>query len=1253
MTIQEESMLNEIFLSNTQTTKSYVAPISNATSSQKETNPTIRLIITHIENINFKSYAGKQVLGPFHKNFTSIVGPNGSGKSNVIDAMLFVFGYRSQKIRSKKLSLLIHNSESHLNIESCTVTVHFQKIIDLPGEDFELVENTHFTISRTARKDGSSDYYLDGKKQTFKEIGLVLRTCGIDIDHNRFLILQGEVEQISTMKPKAENEHDEGMLEYLEDIIGTSSYKVPIDELSAAVEDLNEKRSEKLNRAKVVLNEKEELEQEKEDATTFLVMENNITKKNYILCQKYIHDCTEIESKTKSKEVEIKQQLEKLQLQLSSFLEQKKEKGVEYKKMNKLYDKLFIEAEEKKKAFAEFEKYDLKLREELKHRKKNKKTLEKSLETEKIKLEELKTIPAKSEAEIEQCTSSLKQLEIQKQLEENVLTEIMAGLKNETEGLQQEKESKELALMESQKSVNEAKSKLDVLSSELEIYLSKYTKLNEQLEQAKSNAEKAKEQNEEKKRQLIAIEEDLPSTKKELDSAEKELKQVTQNEKDLSIEVKKNRHKFEECRSAMHASQSRDAVLDALMKEKESGRIPGIYGRLGDLGAIENKYDIAISTACGPLDFIVVDTMDTAQKGVQFLKKNNIGSTTFIALDKVSNCEQKANSKINTPENVPRLFDLVKLKTEDVRNAFYFALKDTLVANNLDQATRIAYPKDKNSSRWRVVTLKGELIEMSGTMSGGGNRPSKGRIGNRLTQDYNPNDIEILEKKFYSDTKMLEELQQRKTKLEDTVHNLTKQVKSMEHEVQKLKMEIQALSAQEKEQLLRVQQLSCDLKAAKPDAQHEAKLEKEIAIHNKTYTKAAEISGKIEKEVQSLHKKIMDIGKSKLSGQQSKLDSLSKLIDEVTQKKTKASVAIKNASRNLKKAEEKVESIEKEIKENTAALLNIEQVELKKLEDDATEVLNAAQEGQERIKEMQKKLEEAKRAFEATDKEEGDLRSKEIDVKHELQKFENTLKENSNKIRHWKDKLDKLVLHKIRKSYVESESQHEELVKLTNEQLADVDDTAIAYEITVLSEKLAEMKPNMAAIEEYFKKEEIYLERVKELETVTEERDSKRKDLDNMRKRRLDEFMSGFVIITAKLKEMYQMITLGGDAELELIDSLDPFSDGVVFSVRPPKKTWKNISNLSGGEKTLSSLALVFALHHYKPSPLYVMDEIDAALDFKNVSIIANYIKERTKNAQFIIISLRNNMFELADRLVGIYKTDNCTKSVIINPSSL
>lgn len=176
------------------------------------------------------------------------------------------------------------------------------------------------------------------------------------------------------------------------------------------------------------------------------------------------------------------------------------------------------------------------------------------------------------------------------------------------------------------------------------------------------------------------------------------------------------------------------------------------------------------------------------------------------------------------------------------------------------------------------------------------------------------------------------------------------------------------------------------------------------------------------------------------------------------------------------------------------------------------------------------------------------------------------------------------------------------------------------------------------------------MERVGELEQITLQRDELCNEFEDLRKKRLEEFMSGFTAIRLKLKEIYRTVTLEGDAELELVDSLDPFTEGIVLSVRPPKKSWKNVSNLSGGEKTLSSLSLVFALHEFRATPIYVMDEIDAALDFKNVSIIAHYIKERTKNAQFIIISLRNNMFELCDRLFGIYKVKNCTSATYIAP---
>ena len=183
----------------------------------------------------------------------------------------------------------------------------------------------------------------------------------------------------------------------------------------------------------------------------------------------------------------------------------------------------------------------------------------------------------------------------------------------------------------------------------------------------------------------------------------------------------------------------------------------------------------------------------------------------------------------------------------------------------------------------------------------------------------------------------------------------------------------------------------------------------------------------------------------------------------------------------------------------------------------------------------------------------------------------------------------------------------------TMEQIAMADVASLKKSIAALNDKVTALREtvDMGAIAAFNEADADWRKRAAEFDEATTSRDQARSIYEDLRKQRLETFMSGFGIITLKLKEMYQMITLGGDAELELVDTLDPFAEGIVFSVRPRGKSWKNIANLSGGEKTLSSLALVFALHHYKPTPLYVMDEIDAALDFRNVSIVANYIKVR------------------------------------------
>lgn len=186
---------------------------------------------------NFKSYAGVQEIGPFHKRFSSVVGPNGSGKSNVIDALLFVFGKRAAQLRLKNVSELIHKSSNFTNLEFAKVQVHFQLIYDIEDSDdaYDVVEGSQFVITRTATKANQSKYHIDEVTSTFNDVGTLLTKHGIDLDNNRFLILQGEVEQIAMMKPKGATSNDVGLLEYLEDIIGSNKFVEKIEEVRTRV----------------------------------------------------------------------------------------------------------------------------------------------------------------------------------------------------------------------------------------------------------------------------------------------------------------------------------------------------------------------------------------------------------------------------------------------------------------------------------------------------------------------------------------------------------------------------------------------------------------------------------------------------------------------------------------------------------------------------------------------------------------------------------------------------------------------------------------------------------------------------------------------------------------------------------------------------------------------------------------------------------------------------------------------------------
>ncbi|RDW73769.1 hypothetical protein BP5796_07211 [Coleophoma crateriformis] len=1211
---------------------------SMASPVVEETGPKSRMVITYLILTNFKSYAGRQEVGPFHASFSSVVGPNGSGKSNVIDSLLFVFGFRASKMRQGKISALIHDSAAFPDLDHCEVAVHFQEVMDQPTGPPEIIPGSDLVVSRKAFKNNSSKYYMNGKESNFTVITTFLKDKGIDLDHKRFLILQGEVESIAQMKPKAANEHDDGLLEYLEDIIGTSKYKTPIEESAAEVETLNEVCVEKSGRVQHVEKEKNSLEDKKNTALAYIKDENELAMKQCALYQIYTDECSDNLNVT---EEAINQMQEQLNAEMEKH--QGNEDGIkqldkQYKKGQKEYEALHKQTEAILKEMANFEQEHVKFEEKRKFLTGKQKKLEKTIASS-------ETAAADAEATIEDCGTNIEQaaheiaaMEEMMITEEQELSAIRESLKGKTQAFSDQIAAKQKSLEPWNEKINQKQSAIAVAESELAILHEKANAGAIAREETEAKLVAIEEGREAKLAELEECKAERKRLEKESVHVQAELESLLQKEPQIRSRLSGARQKADEARASLSNTQTQGNVLTGLMRLKESGRIEGFHGRLGNLGTIDQKYDVAISTACGALDNFVTDTVEGGQQCIEYLRKTNLGRGNFMCLDKLGNRDL---SPIETPENVPRLFDLIKAKDNRFRPAFFHSLQNTLVANDLAQANRIAY----GAKRWRVVTLDGQLIDKSGTMSGGGNTVKKGLMTSKLVADTSKEQVAKLEVDRDALEQDFQKFQDTQRDLEFRLRDLHDQIPRLDTKMQKIGLEVESSAKNLADAQRRIKELSKEQQPSKTDNSRVSALEKDIAKLNKEIEKLRGETASVEQEIKALQDMIMEVGGDKLRQQKAKVDAIRQEIDTLNETISKAEVSKAKAEKQKTKHEKDHAKATKELQAATSDLEKLE-AEVQSQSSDREGSQARVDEANEALKGKKKDLNALKAELEEKTAELNETRATEIEMRNKLEENQKVLAENQKRLRYWNDKLSKLSLQNV--SDLGEELEPQSLPTFTKDELADMSKDSLKSEIAALEEKTQNVNVELGVLAEYRRRVEEHAARNADLQGAVAQRDSAKKRCDDLRRLRLEGFMEGFSTISLRLKEMYQMITMGGNAELELVDSLDPFSEGILFSVMPPKKSWKNISNLSGGEKTLSSLALVFALHHYKPTPLYVMDEIDAALDFRNVSIVASYIKERTKNAQFIVISLRNNMFELAARLVGVYKVNHMTKSVTI-----
>jgi structural maintenance of chromosome 4 len=469
---------------------------------------------------------------------------------------------------------------------------------------------------------------------------------------------------------------------------------------------------------------------------------------------------------------------------------------------------------------------------------------------------------------------------------------------------------------------------------------------------------------------------------------------------------------------------------------------------------------------------VVVDTIETAQKCVEFLKNNNVGSATFIALDKQDKWKEQVKNRPNTPENVHRLVDLIQVKEEKFLTAFYYSLRNTLVANDLEQATRIAY----GTPRYRVVTLKGEVIEMSGTMSGGG-QPQRGRMGSRIVEEFSADKIKKLQDTLREDETAFKQTVERKRQVEPACHNLKTQMDKAKETLAKWKNELGSLKDQIKE--YKKFEIACvkKIKEIVTDEAAQRRLEQALEAYKSQFEKADALAAKLRDENDQLHKKIVDISKKILDEPKANLKTIETKIGEANKEMTSLAVEIKTSKRNLITSEKKLASFKQDLEDYEAKVGKFQERtetiddDLKQAKEQYDAVKLECDESEAEMKELVKHMKQLESKIQK-------LETEKIDLKHNIENSGSKLKQEEHQLKHYEGLLDSLKLHNIKElenMNLESTENNDmtktnggyELRKLDQDDLTGLEVEDLRKEVHKLEENLKNSNANLAAIQSY------------------------------------------------------------------------------------------------------------------------------------------------------------------------------------------
>ena len=1163
------------------------------------------MYLKSIEVQGFKSFANKIVF-EFHNGITGIVGPNGSGKSNVGDAVRWVLGEQSAKqLRGGNMQdVIFSGTETRKPLGFASVA------ITLDNSDHKLdIAFEEVTVTRRLYRSGESEYLLNGSACRLKDINELFYDTGIGKE-GYSIIGQGQIDKILSGRPEERRElFDEAAgivkfkrrkntaLKKLEEEEGNLVRVTDIlSELTRQLGPL-ERQSET---ARVYLQKKEELKHL--DVNMFLLETGYIreqigqVEETYARAQEQLAETRQEFEKTKAEYEELERSMEELDEKIRQSQEQASQNALKKQQLENSVELLKEQIRASRVSGEHYRQRQEAIGQELSRREKELKEFENQ---NRLQEEKLREISAKRKEEQEAIAA----------LQEEIRT---------LSGKIEQGKNEIIQILNQRASTKGKMQRYDAMLEQIGIRKAALSQRILKLKSEESEQEEIIRSHQTRYQEISGV----------MDELSREYRQAETQVEALRRQIDDQMKKLEIGQTAYHREASRleslkniterydgyGSSIRRVMEQKD--RRPGIHGVVADLIKTEKKYETAIETALGgSIQNIVTDNEQTAKRLIEFLKKNRYGRATFLPLTNMRKSGFPNQDALREP-GVIGVADTLVESGDQYRTLLSQLLGRTLVVDQIDHAIAIG---KKYRHTLRIVTLEGESLSPGGSMTGGAFRNSSNLLGRRR-------EIEELEGSVKALASDMEEMQKAIAKNRKVRNELREKLSGLTETLQKHQLE------QNTEKI--------------GISQAEARIREIRTGYGSLKTEGREIEAQIQeikRNSSSIQEEISRFGQQEQE-QQRLVEEQQKLLEEKQAQESErneifAQIGLEYAALEQKRAflrenTERIRQEEKSLKEELEQILESgrqEDQDISKKEEDIRKT-------QETIREAERILEEDQETAARCrqEKEAMNARHKSFFARRdELSEQVSLMDKECFRLNSQREKLEERQDTQVDYLWEEYQLTPSQAREYRKEET--LDRGQVKSRIGELKEEIRKLgNVNVNAIEEYkelLERHTFLHNQHQDLVQAAETLKGIIAELDEgMRK----QFTEKFAQIRQEFDKVFKQLFGGGKGTLELIEDEDILEAGIRIISQPPGKKLQNMMQLSGGEKALTAIALLFAIQNLKPSPFCLLDEIEAALDDSNVTRFAQYLHKLTKNTQFIIITHRRGTMNAADRLYGI-----------------